>query len=182
MSVRITWAPSAEPDIESYDLERATNINGPWIDLVNISHNTSGVNFDAVANVFFYEDMAGTASHFYRLTAYDLAGNASAPSAPFHPASPLPPITNTVAVNHNFPTPGNLRYQTSGGVPIEAAIIRVYLKSDFDLGIVELPLATTMTDANGNWINPISLTTGYSYVVQFAKESLYGPDKTEIVV
>jgi hypothetical protein len=85
-------------------------------------------------------------------------------------------------VDHNTPTPGSLRYQTAGGIPVEAAVVRVYYKTAFDLGQTDAPLAVTMTNVQGNWVNPISLTTGFTYVVQFAKEGLYGPDKTEITV
>lgn len=75
-----------------------------------------------------------------------------------------------------------MRYQTAGGLPVEAAVVRIYRKADFDQGRYDEPLAITMTNAQGNWTNPISLETGFTYTVQFAKEGLYGPDSREIVV
>lgn len=182
MSVRITWRPSPESDIGSYDLQHGTMVGGPFTLLVNIPHNLTGPNYDVADAVFFYSDSSGTSAEYYRLIAIDVAGNQSAPSTPFLPTPSPPSITNTVKVDHNYGTPGALRYQSTGGIPIEAAVIRVYKKTDFDLGRTDAPLAVGMTDANGNWVNPIYLTTGFTYTIQFAKESLYGPDQTEIIV
>ena len=183
MGIKVSWHPSTETDIASYIVERADNITGaPFNFLVQITHTIPGPNYDAGTNTFFYLDATGDTTKFYRLISVDVVSQQSIPSTPFqaHSTTPVPP--NNVKVDHNYPTPGNLRYQTSGGLPIEAAYVRIYKKSEFDLGNTATPLAITMTNAQGNWVNPVSLTTGFTYVVQFAKESLYGPDKTEIVV
>lgn len=183
MGIKISWHPSTEPDIASYILERAPDITGsPFVFLAQINHQVPGPNYDPVTNTLWYLDETGDTTKFYRLISVDAVNQQSIPSTPFqaHSATPVPP--NNVKVDHNYPTPGNLRYQTTSGLPIEAAYVRVYKKADFDQGRTDVPLAITMTNAQGNWVNPISLTTGFTYVVQFAKESLYGPDKAEIVV
>lgn len=60
--------------------------------------------------------------------------------------------------------------------------MRLFTKAAFDQGEIDQPLAITLTNAQGNWVNSVYLTTGTTYVVQFFKEGLYGPDKTEITV
>lgn len=183
MGIRINWQPSPELDILSYKLERADNLTGaPWVFVAEVPHAIPGPNWDAVTSTFFYLDPAGALTNYYRLTAIDTVHQESIPSTPFQPVPTAPAFPNNVRVDHNYPTPGNLRYQTPGGLPIEMAQVRVYKKSDFDQGNTDTPLGVTLTNAQGNWQNPIILTTGYTYTVQFYKESLYGPDSTEIVV
>lgn len=182
MSVKISWAPSTYPTIASYDVEVASASGGPYVFLANVVHAIPGANYDNTAGTFFYVHTAGTLSNWYRLVSIDGAGNHSVPSAPLEPTSATPLFTNTVSVDHNYGGPGALRYQTAGGSPVEQALIRVYLKSNFDQGDTDQPLAVTITNAQGNWTNPVSLTTGFTYVIQFAKEGLFGPDKVEVVV
>lgn len=182
MSVKIVWSPSTNPNIASYDIEKSAAQGGPFVFLINIAHVIPGPNYNDVTLSFFHVDVAGTLSDWYRLIAIDALNNRSVPSAPIHPVSSVPTFTNTVSVDHNYGSPGALRYQTASGAPVEGALIRVYEKTLFDQGLTATPLAVTLTDVNGNWVNPISLTTGKTYTVQFAKEGLYGPDKTEIIV
>jgi hypothetical protein len=183
MGIKITWQPSGEADIASYNLERTDSLATPaWTLLVNIPHNLSGPNYDTLNGVFFYLDSTGDTTKYYRLISIDTAAQLSVPGTPFQAVSTAPALPNVVKVDHNYGFPGSLRYQTAGGIPVEAAIIRVWKKADFDAGNTDAPLAITMTNAQGNWVNPFNLTTGFTYVVQFAKEGLYGPDKTEIVV
>lgn len=182
MGIKITWQPSTELDIASYNLERTDNLTTPsWALIVNIPHNLVGANYDIPNAVFFYLDSTGDSTKFYRLIAIDTLAQQSVPSAPFQ-VTAAASIPSTVSVDHNYGFPGSLRYQTAGGIPVEAAIVRIWKKSDFDAGNTDAPLAITMTNAQGNWINPCNLTTGFTYVVQFAKEGLYGPDKTEVTV
>jgi hypothetical protein len=183
MGIRVNWAASTELDIASYNLERADNLTGAtWAVLVNVPHVIPGPAWDALTSTFFYLDSTGDTSKYYRLTAIDTVGQYSVPSTPFQAVSTAPSFPNVVKVDHNYGSSGALRYQTAGGIPVEAAVIRVWKKSDFDAGNTDAPLAITMTNAEGNWVNPLSLTTGFTYTVQFFKEGLYGPDKTEIVV
>lgn len=183
MSIKVTWAPSVEPDVASYDLEWAADLVAPvWALVANVPNNQSGPNYDTVAGKFFFAHPTGTDSTYYRLFAYDTAGNKSAASTPFKAQSGTPAIPNNVRIDHNYPTPAALRYQTAGGIPIEGAVVRVFKKSEFDVGNTATALATTLTNARGEWVNPIFLTTGFTYTVQFAKEGLYGPDSREVVV
>lgn len=183
MTIKVTWAPSTETDVVSYDLEFAADlISAPWALVANVPNNLVGPNYDSISGKFFYAHTAGIDTTYYRLFAYDSAGNKSAPSTPFRAPASTPAIPNNVKVDHNYPTPANLRYQTAGGLPIEGAVVRVFYKADFDLGNTATALATTLTDVRGEWVQPIFLTTGFTYAIQFAKEGLYGPDSREVVV
>lgn len=88
----------------------------------------------------------------------------------------------TVKVDHDYGGPGGLQYKTLSGVSVEGASVRIWTKIDFDTGNTDAPLAITLTDAGGEWVDPVFLETGYTYVVQFHKAGAYGPDHTEIVV
>jgi hypothetical protein len=183
MTIKVTWVPSPEIDVVSYDVERTDDLNVPaWTLLANIPHNLTGPNYDVGLGKFFYVDNIIDTTKFYRLTAIDLVGNRSVPSTPFQILPSGAAITNNVKLDHNYPTPGGLRYQTIGGVPIDDAVVRLFRKSDFDQGLTDTALATTRTNARGDWVSPIYVTIGFTYVVQFAKEGLYGPDLREIVV
>lgn len=183
MSIKVSWGPSTEPDILSYKLQRADNLTAPvWALIATIPHTIPGVNYDTPAGKFFFTDPTGDVTKFYRLIAIDQALNESVPSTPFQAVATGPAIPNTVKVDHNYPSPANLRYQTSGGLPIEGALVRVFKKSDFDLGLTTVALAVTQTNARGEWVNPIFLTAGFTYTCLFSREGLYGPDAKEIVV
>ncbi len=183
MGIKITWLPSAEADISSYDLERSDNLTTPvWTLLVNVPHNLLGPNYDTLLGVFWYLDATGDTTKYYRLISIDTAAQLSIPGTPFQAVSSSPALPNVVKLDHNYGSPGALRYQTAGGIPVEAALIRIWKKVDFDTGNTDAPLAITMTNAQGNWVNPISLTTGFTYTVQFFKEGLYGPDKVDVTI
>ncbi len=92
-----------------------------------------------------------------------------------------PTFDNVIKLNHDFPLPGDMTYMTPGGSPIVNAQIRVYLKADFDAGLLESPIGRTSTNAYGKWVNTILVAPGYSYVVQFFKPNEFGPDTTTVV-
>lgn len=184
MSVRVNWLPINVANIASYEIQRADNLAGaPWGVLGTVANDVHGANYDGTTGTFFFNDPTGDISKFYRLVAIDILGQRSLPSDPFQPAQDLPPPpANSVKVDHNYGVPGALRYQAPNGAPIENAVIRIYRKIDFDQANTDTPLAITLTNADGNWVDPVSLTPGFTYVIQFAKEGLYGPDHTEVIV
>lgn len=182
MSIRINWSPVNAGDIYAYEIQRAANLNGsPWSVIATVISDLTGPNYDTVNATFFYADATGTVDSWYRLIAIDRLAQRSAPSAPFQAPRNEPAVPNNVRLDHNYGSAGALRYQAANGAPVENAIIRVFKKTDFDQGRRDNPLAVTLTNADGNWVNPIFVTTGFTYVVQFAKEGLYGPDKVEVI-
>ena len=126
-------------------------------------------------------------TYFYRLrvTLSDGTVSDAIPWSPFDvnlggsAVVPPPPFENTVKMSHDYQLPGELAYVTDGGSPIENAQVRVYLKSDYDIGNLGSPVGVTTTDAGGKWRNPILVNPGFSYVVRFEKPGEYGPDVRE---
>lgn len=107
------------------------------------------------------------------------------PWAPFEKtlggsATPAPPVfTNTTSINQDYPLPNDMTYMTPGGSPIMDAQVRVYLKSDYDVGRLASPVGITTTDASGKWRQAVLVTPGYTYVARLEKLNEYGPDKVE---
>jgi hypothetical protein len=187
MSVTIHWKPNTESDIASYDIQRAPDaagVPGVFADLVSIVHNLGGPNYDVPTNRFFYVDATGTLTNWYRLRSVDADGNKSGYSNPFQPStsSAPAPFPNQVALTHNYGGINELQYVDPNSIPVANAQIRVYKKADFDLNAGIPPLATTTTDGVGHWANIIYVEAGFTYVVQFFKQSAFGPDNREVVV
>jgi len=72
------------------------------------------------------------------------------------------------------------RYLTTGGVGIDDATVKVYLKSEYDVGVYTLR-ASSVTGTDGTW-GPVYLNTGLTYTVVFYKSGVYGPDNLEITI
>ena len=86
----------------------------------------------------------------------------------------------TVAVNHDYPMADNLKVVNETGDPIEGATIRIYGKLEFDQGDVAGWIGETTTDINGQWVDPVHVADGETYVVHIQKETMYGPVHTEV--
>jgi chitodextrinase len=72
--VRVSWSPNSEPDLQGYDVHRATASGGPFT-RINAAVITGGTAWlDASLP-------AGAISLWYRVVARDQSGNQSAPSA-----------------------------------------------------------------------------------------------------
>lgn len=89
----------------------------------------------------------------------------------------------SVQTDHNYGGPDALSYKTAAGVGIDNAIIRVYLKSDYDAGntATQYRKAETLTDANGRWTKAVFLDPG-TYTVVCFKQGAYGPDTIDLTV
>lgn len=187
MSVTITWLPNTEADMKEYDVRRAPDDAeqpGTWEDLVSITHDLLGPNYDALTNRFFYVDTTGTLDHWYSIRAEDTDGNVSGWGTAFQPSestTPLP-FPNTIALDEDYGVENQLQYKDLDGTPIEAAQVRVYKKVDYDLANYNAVIGVTTTDANGGWINPVIVEAGFTYTVQFFKPGYFGPDTQEIVI
>lgn len=187
MSVTITWLPNTESDIKAYDIQRAPDVAGvpgTWADLITIVHDLLGPNYDPTSGRFFYADHTGTLQNWYRLRSVDTEDNKSGYSPQFQPSESTtpPPFPNTVALDEDYGVENNLRYTTPDGDPIEAAQVRVYKKIDYDLENYAAVVGVTTTDETGGWVDPVTVEAGTTYVVQFFKPGLYGPDTREVVI
>jgi len=67
--------------------------------------------------------------------------------------------TGSVLVDHDYGGKDNLAVQTCQGVRMEGVTIRVYRKEDYDTGNrgSEFVIASTTTDSNGRWREPLFL-------------------------
>jgi hypothetical protein len=176
---RITWLPNADTTTASYNLERAVGLAGPWVVIVNILQDQDVAHYDVATGTLFYQDIAGTPTSFYRIIAIGIDAIPSPPSPPFqaNTTGPTTPIAQ-VKLDHNYGSMGSLRYQTVGGMPVENAIIRIYRKPDFDAGLAPIQMTKMLSD--GTWESPAYVDAGFTYVVHFLKEGLYGPDHVTV--
>lgn len=187
MSVKLTWIPNTNPDIYQYELQRADDVSGQpgtFADLVTITHDLNGTDYDSVSGRFFYVDTTGTTDNWYRLRAVNTNGVYSAYSNPFQPSESTtpPPFDNTVILDEDYGGENELQLTDLNGDPIENAQVRVYKKIDYDLENYEAAVGVTTTDAAGGWVNPIMVEAGFTYTIHFFKPNAYGPATVEIIV
>jgi len=187
MSITITWLPNTEPDIKEYDIRRAPDVSGQpgtWADLITIAHDLLGPNYDTGSNRFFIVDAAGSLTHWYSIRSEDVDGNMSGWGNPFQPSESTtpPPFPNTVILDEDYTVDNALQFTEPGGDPVEGAQVRVYKKVDYDLENYTAVVGVTTTDADGGWVNPITVEAGFTYTVQFYKPGAFGPDTQEVVV
>jgi len=86
----------------------------------------------------------------------------------------------SVALSHNYPATGSLRVVNTGGHPITGVEIRVYTAADFYDSKYDSWVGNTTTDLNGEWIDPIVVDDGETWVVHFEKPTEYGPIHVEV--
>ena len=179
MAVEIDWLPNPETDVTSYIIQKASASAGPWATLATIANVRSGVHYDSVNGTFQYIDAPGTTADWYRLIAVDSVGLQSAPGSPFQLSQSQTIDTRQTKVTPDYGEASALKYVTAAGVPVEGAYVRAYRAVDYDAGGAN-PVAITVTQADGSWRDPLLLSAGYTYVLQFAKEGQFGPDSVRI--
>lgn len=79
-------------------------------------------------------------------------------------------------VNHNTGGADALAYKTAGGAGIDNAIVRAYVKADYDAGIIDPNPPRTTTNALGRWVADLQLNSGVQYTIRFEAPFRYGPD------
>jgi len=188
MTIRVTWLPNTEPDIASYDIQRAPDVAGvpgTFADLASIIHDLLGPNYDITSNRFFYEDTTGTTDNWYRLRSVDTNSNTSGWSNPFQASESTtpPPFPNTVIMDQDYGGTNELQpTDNDTGLPVEDVQIRVYKKIDYDLQNFEAAVGVTSSGADGEWDNPIIVEAAFTYIIQYFKPGGYGPNTHEVVV
>lgn len=187
MSVRLTWLPNTEPNMDYYEWQRATDINdepGSWEALINVSHVIPGPNYDATTERFFYDDTTGDNTNWYRMRALVTSGNTSGWCTPFRASSAISPPTfpNTVTLDEDYGATNALQPTDEDGVPLDEVQIRIWKKIDFDLQNFEAVVGVTETDETGSWTQPVVVEAGFTYVIQFYKPGSFGPNSTEVIV
>jgi hypothetical protein len=90
MSNRVVWTPSTDTSINHYILQSSADAL-TWAQIANITHDLlNPAVFDAVGGVFYFVDMSGVNSTWYRVQAVDSLSQASAWSVPFQAGSVVP--------------------------------------------------------------------------------------------
>ena len=87
----------------------------------------------------------------------------------------------TVMVNHNYPGADDMTVVDEEDNPIEGVVVRVFTLTAFQAGDVSSWVGETLTDINGQWVDPIGLDEGFTWVVHFEKPTVYGPEHKEII-
>jgi len=89
----------------------------------------------------------------------------------------------SISVGTNYGGTNALKYQTSGGAGVDNAVIRAYLKSDYDAGNTgeAFVQGRTMTKVGGTFIAPLMLDAAV-YTLVYEKQNEYGPDTVEVTV
>lgn len=83
MAVRVTWSPSADANIHHYLLQSSADAV-TWAQIASITHNTGDTAvYDASVGLFYYNDLAGIDTTYYRLAAVDALSQQSAWGTPF---------------------------------------------------------------------------------------------------
>jgi len=84
----------------------------------------------------------------------------------------------TVQVNHDYPEIGALKAVDERNDPIEGVTIRIFDMVEFEAG-AGLPVAETVTDSSGEWVDTLSLADGRTWIIHFEKTG-YGPVHEEV--
>jgi len=181
MANTIKWLPNTDGDIASYRIERASASAGPFASLVVIVHDLGGGDYEAP--YFLYDDNTGTNAHWYRIVAIDDGANESPPTAAFQPAAEPPaPPAETVGFTHDYGGVNALQPRDVGGAPVNACVVRVYTKADYDNKILNAPVGTTSTDSVGAWLNTVFVSPGKTYTIHFSKTGVFNPATVEVTV
>ena len=91
--------------------------------------------------------------------------------------------TGSVVVDHNYGGADNLAFKTAGGAGIDNAVVKAYLKTDYDAGNFAdaYVVAWVRTDVNGQWENAMNLDPD-TYTFYFFKQGAYEPATKEVTV
>jgi hypothetical protein len=69
--IEISWPANAEPDLDHYIIQRATNSEGPWVNITEVNKTTTSFTDTGLKSGTIY---------YYQIIAVDEAGNPSDPS------------------------------------------------------------------------------------------------------
>lgn len=171
MGNRVTWNPSPDVNIASYQVSRGPSGAGPWTVVTTILHNLNNpAVFDSSLGQFYYFDGPGVLTDWYRLIATDSFAQNSDPAyfqanyvAP--PAAPTPanaPIIRkkigsevdkstsaqcSYARYEPLITPDQLKRRFLFGIPLISAIVDPQTKKRAELTDIDLKDAIARASA-----------------------------------
>ena len=89
-------------------------------------------------------------------------------------------LFTTVMVDHNTPSPDNLRFLASNGDPINEADVYIFKQSEYTSGVYDNAVGRTKTNSEGRWVDSLPVEAGNTYVVVFFKPYFYGPNNIQV--
>ena len=153
----------------------AFEVSAAVLDLTFMPTNTSAL---ALALYFYQVQVTLTTGDVLPVIPWDLLDLNLGGAAALTP----PVFTNTATITSDYPLSDDMTYMTAGGSPIEGAQVRVYYKTDYDAGVLTMPVGITTTNASGRWLQPILVIPGFTYVARFEVPNAYGPDQVVFTV
>jgi hypothetical protein len=89
----------------------------------------------------------------------------------------------SVLVDHDYGGADNLAYKTAGGAGIDNALIKAYLRSNYDAGLTtnDYVVAQAQTNIFGRWVRSMVLDPA-EYTLIYFKQGYYGPDRRNITI
>jgi hypothetical protein len=84
-------------------------------------------------------------------------------------------------VDHNFPLPGAMTVKTMDDKPIGDVTVRIFTLEQFEAGDLDEWVDATITNNLGEWVTPIVLPEGRSWVVHFSRLYDYESKHIEIL-
>jgi len=91
--------------------------------------------------------------------------------------------SGNTAIDHNTGGVDNLQ-ALYGGVGVDNADIKIYLKADWDLGNQDdsYVKGVSVTSVDGRWAYPVYLDSGFTYTVVFYKQGLFQATTAEVTI
>jgi len=148
MTIKLTWLPNEDTGVDGYQVWRADdNIN--FTQQVLVDHDlTDPAVFDTSIGRFYWEDPTGTAVHWYKIRAFDGAGNLSAFTVSKQAGPPLP----SICVLHGTVLMANGDPETEAQVQVFIDNVKKTKEGQFvgTDGVTSVPVEA-FTDDNGYW-------------------------------
>lgn len=146
--IKLTWLPNTEVDIAGYEIHRSDDAVN-YSKIADITHDLNDVNvYDAAIGRFYYNDAAGTTSHWYKIRAIDAAANESG----YTVAKQAGPPTPDVCVIYGTILDANGEPETEAQVQIYVKNTEASKEGQFvnSYGITHTPIEVFTNDA-GFW-------------------------------
>lgn len=92
MSIKLTWLPNPEADIDKYEIWSSPDNNIYTLE-TTITHDIGDpAVYDATIGRFYWIDTTGLVTDYYKIKAFDTVGNPSSFTVPKQAGPPTPPI------------------------------------------------------------------------------------------
>lgn len=182
MTTRIYWAPPNDATPTYYEVLSAPTVTGTFALAAVVNDVRPGPSWDDAKARFFYDDAQGDDHTVYRVLMYDQTGLVDDTGIFQPPRSFAAALATKQVVNHDFGGKDNLKVVAPNGVGIAGAVIRVYLKPDYDAGHLDVPLFAVECDGEGKWKTPVYLDVGMTYTLLVEKKGSFQSKAVEINV